>query len=414
MTLQSNHPGIDWQAGSWQAADPAPSAAEIVIAGDWAPIRRFAPLMDQTPTAVYGDLLPELRAGDLRIVNLECPLSTAGAPLVKSGTVLRGDPGQVRGLTTVPFEVAALANNHSFDYGSQAFRQTRELLHEHRIRTVGAGMNAAEAAEPLIVSVNRLKIGIINFSEGEDLTAAEGERPGVMGWAIERLAAIIQKLRAKVQGVVVICHGGLEYLPFPPPYVAAALQRLADAGADLIIGHHPHVPQGIEIHGGVPICYSLGNFVFYQPTDLLFRKLGYLVRAGFNSRGLARLQVLPYEIASQGLRLLKDHPRAWAFKQLQEISAPLARPEGIRQAWNGFLAYNGVEGFRGEVAKIMDQLTRDPAKGAAMFRNRLTTLQHRHHWLDTLTRLMEHKLDEAPPWARSWAEEYFTRKQWPV
>ena len=90
-------------------------------------------------------------------------------------------------------------------------------------------------------------------------------------------------------------------------------------GADLVIGHHPHVPQGIGFHQGTPICHSLGNFVFFQPTDLLFRKIGYLVKARFTPQGLARLRLVPYEIHSGGVRLPTDRQTAWVFNQLKKM-----------------------------------------------------------------------------------------------
>jgi len=404
---------MDWRLGALRSRIPPSPGAEVVIAGDWAPIRDFADIIDSDAEAVYGDLLPRLREADLRIVNLECPLADCGTPMVKSGTVLRGNPGHIKGLTAVPFEAAALGNNHVFDYGVAAFEQTCDLLAAHRIRHLGAGLSAKAAWKPLVMDIRGLRIGIVNFSEGEDLTAARADRPGVAGWEIERVAAIITELRPLVDGLIAICHGGLEYIPFPPPYVAEALQRVAAAGADLVIGHHPHVPQGVAIHGGVPICYSLGNFVFFQPTDLLYRKIGYLVKARFTSRGLAGLNIVPYEILNPGLALLTGRKHHWFLKQLAALSAPLADFDRLTRAWHGFLDYCGQDGLSAEVGGILRQLEQDPAKGAAMLRNRLTTRQHRHHWLDMLTRLMAGQLNTGPKWARSWAETYFTCKSWP-
>ena len=112
------------------------------------------------------------------------PLVDNGEPVSKSGAVLKGVSGHISGLTRVPFEVATLGNNHVFDYGTEAFVKTRDLLHENNIKTVGAGMSIEEASAPLIIPCKGSKIGIINFSEGEDLTAA-GENPGVFGWEID-------------------------------------------------------------------------------------------------------------------------------------------------------------------------------------------------------------------------------------
>ena len=400
---------INWKDGIWKNQTEGKAIAGITICGDWAPIRDFSDIILNDPPAVYGDLLPELENSDLRIVNLECPLVDEGTPVWKSGTVLKGMAGHIKGLTAVPFEVATMGNNHVFDFGIDAFVRTRDLLRESNIKSVGAGLSGEEARMPLIVDVKGLKIGIINFCEGEDLTAA-GREPGVFGWEVDRVIDRIASIRSKVNAVIVICHGGVEYIPFPPPYLASALQRIAAAGADLVIGHHPHVPQGIQIHEGVPICYSLGNFVFFQQTDLFFRKIGYLVKAGFAEDGISHIRIVPYEILPDRLKLLKGKNAGQFFHKLNAISEPLKTFHCIDEAWHGFIKYYGINGFKDEIKNIMNQLEKEPPKGAAMFRNRLTTLQHNHHLVDTMTRIMAGTLDEAPDWSLDLVAQWMTRK----
>jgi len=399
---------FDWGRGRWVNASGPEAQAEIIIAGDWAPIRAFDEIIARAPKALYGDLLPVLRRADLRIVNLECGLSGTGTPVWKSGAVFKGRPEHIRGLTSVPFDVVTLGNNHVFDYGLGAFGETLDLLKKNSIRFVGAGMSPEEARRPLIVKVHGVRIGIINFSEGEDLTAAI-TGPGVFGWDIDAVIDALHAVRPEVDIALVICHGGVEYIPFPPPYLAKAFRRVAEAGADLVIGHHAHVPQGIEILDGVPICYSLGNFVFYQETDLHYRKLGYLVKAGVSKEGPAHLEIIPYEIGAESLALLKGEESARFFESLKKVSLPLSRPEGVEEAWHGFLRHYGIKGFRDEIAMILSKMDQEPAKGAAMLRNRVATMQHREHWIDAMTRIMDGTIDEAPPWASDLAVEWLTR-----
>jgi len=400
---------FDWDAGRWETGRPSRPALEIVFAADWAPIRAFDAPMARSPEAVYGDLLPILRAGDLRVVNVECPLSDVGAPAVKSGSVFRGRPAHVAALTAVPFDVALMANNHVFDFGVESFEQTRALLEAHGLRTVGAGRNAAEAQRPLRLTARGVRVGIVNFSEGEDLTAA-GRGPGVFGWDPESVAAIVRRLRRGADAVIVVAHAGLEYIPFPPPYVADAFRRIADAGADLIVAHHPHVPQGIEIRNGCPICYSQGNFAFFQETDLHYRKVGFLLKAQLSGNGLHGIEIIPYRIGAAGLRRLRGGEARRFFGALRRVSMPLARPDGVERAWHGFLRHYGLRGFREEVGRLMAILAEDPPKGAAMFRNRITTMQHREHWTDFLSRVMRGHLDRAPRAFVALAEEWLTRR----
>jgi poly-gamma-glutamate synthesis protein (capsule biosynthesis protein) len=401
---------IDWNKGVWEHPGHRKAVTDIVIAGDWAPIRGFRDTILENPEAVYGDVLPELKAGHLRVVNLECPLVDEGRPVHKSGAVLKGESAHIAGLTAVPFEVTTLGNNHVFDYGIDAFRKTMDLLLENGIKSTGAGTTLAEAVKPANATVNGVDIGIISFSEGEDLTAATEEKPGVVGWEIDQIVELIREIRSQVHVIIVVCHGGVEYIPFPPPYLVDALQRVAAAGADLVIGHHPHVPQGIEICNQVPICYSLGNFVFYQPTDLQYRKIGYLVKAGVSQEGLGSVRIIPYEIGSERLKLLKGDKLRRAFNLLDTLSETFTRDCGIEDAWNGFLKYYGVDGFRNEMKIIMEWFDKERPKGAAMFRNRLTTLQHYHHLKDFMSRIVEDRLDDAPDWATALVRDFLTRK----
>ena len=397
---------INWKKGTWHASADVP-LAEIIISADWAPIRDFAPLIADNPESVYGDLLEELRDADLRVTNLESTMTDQGSGVHKSGSVFKGMNQHVSGLSAVPFEIAAMANNHVFDYGLEAFKNTCGLLKEKNIDSTGAGLSKEEAEKPLIKEVKGVKIAFINFSEGEDLTAAVNG-PGVFGWEVDRVCEIIKDIKDTVNAVVVICHAGLEYIPFPPPYIARTFRQVADAGADLVIGHHPHVPQGIEIYNGTPICYSLGNFLFFQQTNLKYRKLGYMIKAGISSEGVSSIRVIPYGIGTENLFLLKKKKYESFMNKLQEISEPLKDFSQIEAAWHGFLKYYGLEGFKNEIGGIMAALDEDLPKAAAKFRNRLTTQQHRHHLVDLMSRIMDGSLNDAPEWALKLTELWLT------
>ncbi|MBT7259786.1 MAG: CapA family protein [Desulfobacula sp.] len=404
---------FDWEKGTWKATqtalDSRKSATNICVAGDWAPIRVFKKIMETLPESVYGDLLPILKSADLSIANLESPLSDRGKPVFKSGAVFKGEQCHIKALTSVPFDIVTLANNHVFDYGIDAFKDTMDVLKRNNIQWTGAGMSIKEAGKPLVVNVNDTKVAIVNFSEGEDLTCA-GKGPGVMGWDLSRVEETIKTLRPNVDFIIVISHCGIEYIPFPPPYVARAFKKIARAGADIVIGHHPHVPQGIEFYNGIPIIYSLGNFAFYQPTNLYYRKIGYLVNLGLKKDGLVSLELVPYEIHDLGLSRLKGTNLQTFWNKFKEISKPLQDDKDLDAAWNGFLQYYGIDGFFNEIAMIMEKIKTEPEKGAAMFRNRLTTLQHYHHWKDFLTNIVEGKTESSPEWAHRIIKEWLTLK----
>jgi poly-gamma-glutamate synthesis protein (capsule biosynthesis protein) len=363
-------------------------SATVIVASDWAPIRLFEPLARRDPEALYGDLLPRLREADLRVVNCECALTRRTEAVWKSGAVFKGEPAHARALAAVPFEVACLANNHVLDYGVRGLAETLHTLAQNGIRTVGAGLTERQACAPLSLTVNGLRVHLVNFSEGEDLTAADGG-PGVFGWDIPRVIADVRRRKQAGGVVIVIGHCGLEYVPYPPPYVVAAFRAIADAGADCVIGHHPHVPQGIEWRRGRPIFYSLGNFVFYQPAPLHYRKVGFCVELRLGPDRVRGVDLIPYRITEAGLRQLTAGEDRDFRRDLARISRPFRTRAGAARAWDAYLAHYGMAGFRAEVGGIMDRMQTEPQKAAAMFRNRVTTMQHAELWRDALTRMID-------------------------
>jgi poly-gamma-glutamate synthesis protein (capsule biosynthesis protein) len=364
--------------------------------------------MRRAPHSVYGDLLPVLRGSDLRVVNCECALTGARASVWKSGAVFKGLPAHVAGLTSVPFDAVCLANNHVFDYGLRGFHETLAVLRRSGVRTVGAGLTFEEALAPLSLNLKGTRVTILNFSEGEDLTASRGG-PGVCGWEIDRLTGLVRKAKKRGDFVIAVGHAGLEYVPFPPPYVVAAFRALSEAGADCVIGHHPHVPQGLEVRGGRLIAYSLGNFVFWQETDLHYRKTGFCLRLQVRRGRLATYELFPYAITERGVRRLGRREESAFRGKLGLVSAPFASASGVADAWQAYLAYYGPGGFKKEVRGILEKMETEPRKGAAMFRNRVTTLQHAELWRDALTRFMAGRPEPVKPGLARLVREWFTR-----
>ena len=235
--------------------------------------------------------------------------------------------------------------------------------------------------------------------------AASDDTPGVAGWEIEALESAVWQAREKYHVIIVIVHCGLEYIPAPPPYVYDAFDRLSAAGADLVVGHHPHVPQGMALLHGKPVFFSLGNFIFYQPNDLAYRKMGYHLHVSINEKGISSIEVLPYQLTENGA--VKIDPDRFDVV-LDAVSACLQSRDSMVEAWNGFLKYYGTAGYLDELKRIMNQMQENPGKGAAMLRNRVMTLQHLHHWNDGLTRIVNGEIDKAPEWGVKLAELYFT------
>lgn len=383
---------------------------KLVFASDLAPIRAFAPLMERDPEAVYGSVLPVLSRADFRIVNLEAPLTDRKNYIVKSGAAFSGTPAHIRALEAGSFQAAVCANNHTFDCGPEGFAETAALLKSHSIVPVGAGRDLAEARKPFLFTVRGVRFALFAISEGEDLRGAGKNTPGVRPWEVEVLARQIRRARKTCDVILVSAHAGLEYQPYPSFYVYEAFRLWAEAGADIIIGHHPHVPQGMTVFGRTPAYFSLGNFVFYQPTDLYYRKIGYLVEIEASGEGVVSHRAVPYRIGDRGLRLLEG-PETAEFETLfGKLSEPLADAASAKEAWHAVLDENGRAGFEAELEKILRTMREDPGKGAAMLRNRVTCMQHRTQWIDGLTRITDGTENSAPREYRETVRAYMTRK----
>jgi poly-gamma-glutamate synthesis protein (capsule biosynthesis protein) len=269
-------------------------------------------------------------------------------------------------------------------------------------------MTAADVYAPLEVAVRGQAVHIVNVSEGEDETASRGG-PGVFGWDIPRVVETIERSKAAGALVVVIAHCGLEYVPFAPPYVVEAFRAFADAGAAAVIGHHPHVPQGVEWRGRTPIVYSLGNFVFYQPTNLHYRKIGYFVTLRCETGRVSHVDLHPYRIEDEGLRMLDEREGATFLTLMTQVSTPYRTPDGHLKAWDAYLDYYGTAGFAAEVTGILEKMSTEPEKAAAMFRNRISTAQHLELWRTHLSRVMAGGRPRHTKAARALVGEYFTR-----
>jgi poly-gamma-glutamate synthesis protein (capsule biosynthesis protein) len=396
---------MDWTRGIWRKSPAAADEGRLVICGDWVPLREHAALAASDPATLYGDLLPRLRAADARVLNLETPLAEGGTPVLKDGPGFRTDPSLAAALAAVPFDAACLANNHVMDYGAPGLEQTLNALRAAGLRWVGAGANREEASRPLILEIRGSRVALINFSEAEDASGATDGTPGVCGFDIEDLILRVRAARSLAEGVIVIFHGGREYAPLPPPYVADALRRIAGAGVDAIVAHHPHVPQGVEVRDGVPIAYSTGNFVCLPRHDRLYARLGYAAEVALERGRVSGFELIPYFAEERGLRALEGDPRRLFLARLEAVSRPLAEPGGISDAWDALVDETGLEEL---LAPVRDAAAAAPGRRSfqARLRNRLAVPAHRELLVRGLTRNIEGRMGTAPGWARDLVREW--------
>lgn len=239
-------------------------AIEIAATGDVNLGARVAALIrTHGPAYPWEHVAGWLRDADIALVNLECAISDGGSPLDKEYT-FRGDPAAVPAMAEAGVDLANLGNNHAGDYGRQALVDTLDHLRAAGIEPVGAGRDDREAFRPVFVERAGLRIAFVgatrvlphHFAAGPDL-------PGVASAYDEaRLVSSVGEADARADVTVVSIHWGVELAREPNDVQVRLGRALVDAGADVVVGHHPHVLQPVVRYRGAVIAYSLGNFVF--------------------------------------------------------------------------------------------------------------------------------------------------------
>ncbi len=238
-----------------------------------------------------------LQSADLRYCNLECPVSDRGRNLHHLYS-FRADPKAIEGLRSAGFNVASQANNHAYDWGREALLDSLERLRAAGIEPVGAGPNALAAHYPLIVRVGSLRIAFLAYVDIDPKEATAGvDRPGV-AWLDPAQALIDIRFSKPLADLVIVCpHWGVEYALKPTKGQIDLAHQMIDAGADLIVGSHPHVVQPVEKYHDRWIAYSLGNFIFDQEGPGTHR--GLMLQVTVKERKIAEVLPITININSQ-------------------------------------------------------------------------------------------------------------------
>ncbi len=205
--------------------------------------------------------MDETRQADVAMVNLEAPFTTSATPLPDKQFNFKVDPENVQVLKNGGIDLVTLANNHAMDYQTAGLDDTIKTLDQAGIRHIGAGHTIEEARRPEILDVKGQRIAYLGYYDGDFQVAGEGVA-GTNSRQNDRVAADIKAIRNQVDWVVVNYHWGEELAKYPSDDQMDLARFTIDQGADLVVGHHPHVLQGAEIYKGRPIVYSLGNFIF--------------------------------------------------------------------------------------------------------------------------------------------------------
>ena len=218
------------------------------------------------PLAGFASLL---RSADIRVGNLECVVATQGKPEPGKPFTFRAHPRTLKVLKR-HFDVVSVANNHSGDFGPVAFSEMLDRLDRQGIAYFGGGKNLAQAHTPLVIERNGLRLALLGYNEFFPRSfEADHDSPGIAWSEDEQVRLDITRARSQYRAdlVIPVMHWGLEHEPLASPRQRQLARLMIDAGADAVVGGHPHVTQDTETYRGKPIIYSLGNFLFDSFSD---------------------------------------------------------------------------------------------------------------------------------------------------
>ncbi len=280
----------------------------------------------QGGAAPLAKVAPILANADLTIANLEGPLSTRGTKVSgkPDNLIFEGPPKAVESLTSAGIDVVALANNHAMDYGAPAVEDTLGTLDAAGIAHAGAGMDRADAWKPAIIERKGRTIAFLSFTQRiPSYFLPTATTPGVAsGKDMKAVTAAIRSARAQADYVIVSFHWGVEQ-----SYDANAGQKrdgraAIDAGADMVLSHHPHVMQGIEFYKGKLIAYSLGNFIF--PYKTVEGRKSFILKASLGPHGVSGVTAVPVYLGEWGRPVVQTGgSAAGILGKLKAISAPM-------------------------------------------------------------------------------------------
>ncbi len=270
---------------------------------------------------ISGELLSMLRDVDILVANNEFPYTERGTATEGKTYTFRADADAVSYLQDMGVDAAVLANNHIYDFGETGLLDTLDILENAGIPEIGAGRNLKEASAPLYFIVNDMKIALVAATQIErldnpDTRGATEDSPGVFRcWNPEKLYETVRQAKANSEFVIVYIHWGTENQAEPDWAQLEQGPKLAEAGADLIIGDHPHCLQGITFYDDTPVIHSLGNFWFNSRT-----MDSCMVQAVIGREGLQSLKFVPAIQSNCRVALAYGEEKERILSYMRELS----------------------------------------------------------------------------------------------
>jgi poly-gamma-glutamate synthesis protein (capsule biosynthesis protein) len=245
----------------------------------------------------FRDVSSIFHAADIAMANLEAPLTRQNEPVEDKRFTFKVDPSAAAAIQRAGLTVLTLANNHIGDFGPIGVTDTIAALRPYGLRYTGAGADLKSARKATAIATANGSVGFLAYSNSfpKDFYA-KADRPGTAPGYADFVRHDIKQLRQFVDYVVVSFHWGAELMTKPKEYQQRLAKLAIDSGAQVIIGHHPHVLQGVEFYNGGVIYYSLGNFAFGSYSHNA--KIGGLARVTLTEGKVSTAEILPLNVAN--------------------------------------------------------------------------------------------------------------------
>jgi poly-gamma-glutamate capsule biosynthesis protein CapA/YwtB (metallophosphatase superfamily) len=289
-------------------AVPRTPETRIVLGGD-VMLSRFVGRLARAwgdPAFPFRDLAPLLAAADIAFVNLEAPFSDHGNPL-EEGMVFKSEPEMIAGLELAGIDVVSTANNHARDCGSHGVEFTLDWLARHGIAAVGTGRSERDAHTGAVLTRNGVRFGFLAYTFNQTNGIHTDLDPRIAGIDVASLRQDLAGLLARADVAIVSMHAGVEYAARPNRQQIEFARAAINAGARVVVGHHPHVVQRWERIGDGVVFYSLGNLVFDQ-SQRVETQHGGLAEIIFRGRTIVHAALLSVDIVATAPRLAAATP----------------------------------------------------------------------------------------------------------
>lgn len=271
-----------------------------------------------------------LKRADIVTGNLEAPLASNGVEFTEKRFRFKTSPQAAIALKNAGFTHLSLANNHILDFGVEGLQQTLSALDTNNIAHSGAGLGLSDARKASVLEVKGVRIALLSYSlTYPDDFFAGVDRPGTAPGYASNFTVDISKAKENADCVIVSFHWGGEGLEIPKPYQLSAAHSAVDAGADIVLGHHPHVLQGIEYYGKGVIFYSLGNFAFGSHSRTSARSM--IARIVFDG-GIREVEIVPLNVFNSEVRFQPKPLVGRLARKAAEAVNLLSAPMGSRVA----------------------------------------------------------------------------------